>query len=106
MLRALRGTLRCESNWPATRSSRERSERERSVVEMPGVEPGSNVYAEGLYDHGPLISPCLQREPEKGRRDGTIFRNVAVPYDSPTSLVTFHLSSEDQERNEVRIESD
>ncbi len=26
------------------------------VVEMPGVEPGSNVYAEGLYDHVLLSS--------------------------------------------------
>ncbi len=26
------------------------------VVEMPGVEPGSNVYAEGLYDHVVLSS--------------------------------------------------
>lgn len=26
------------------------------MVEMPGVEPGSNVYAEGLYDHVLLVT--------------------------------------------------
>ncbi len=36
------------------------------VVEMPGVEPGSNVYAEGLYDHVPLVLRHPERETEKG----------------------------------------
>ncbi len=26
------------------------------MVEMPGVEPGSNVYADGQYDHDLLSS--------------------------------------------------
>lgn len=26
------------------------------MVEMPGVEPGSNVYANGQYDHDPSDS--------------------------------------------------
>ncbi len=35
------------------------------VVEMPGVEPGSNVYAEGLYDHGALVLFTSERATEK-----------------------------------------
>ncbi len=40
------------------------------VVEMPGVEPGSNVYHEGLYDHVVLSSsPSLENSREKGGSD-------------------------------------
>ena len=71
-------------------------------MEMPGVEPGSNVYAEGQYDHGPLISPRRQRGTEKGGRGDAIFRNVVASRDNPTSLVTPLQSSEDQEGSVVR----
>ena len=66
------------------------------MVEMPGVEPGSNVYEEGLYDHGPLVSPRRQREPERGGRVDAKFRTVVASGDSPTSLMTLSRSSEDQ----------
>ncbi len=37
-----------------------------SLVEMPGVEPGSNVYAEGPYDHDLLILFRRKRRTERG----------------------------------------
>lgn len=40
---------------------------ERSVVEMPGVEPGSNVYVEGLYDHVPSVFSARQEGTRRGR---------------------------------------
>ena len=37
---------------------------------MPGVEPGSNVYAEGQYDHVLLNSSALsEKNREKGESD-------------------------------------
>jgi|GEM_PF-6583323 len=71
LLRALRGTLR---QWILKISfsykcglPREALHRERSVVEMPGIEPGSNVYEWSLYDHGSFNSHSLsERNKDKG----------------------------------------
>lgn len=50
------GLLASENNGKPNGLPREAPRRERSVVEMPGVEPGSNVYTEGQYDHDLLDS--------------------------------------------------
>ena len=76
------------------------------MVEMPGVEPGSNVYAEGLYDHGLLNSLIPSEKNRERERVMTLDSGVRHVSRNPTPLVTLHLSSEDQERSVVRSESD
>ena len=79
---------------------------ERSVVEMPGVEPGSNVCAMRLYGHDSSVSPARREEPRKGRRDDAISPDAVASGGHPTPLVTSHPRSEDRGRDVVRMKSD
>jgi hypothetical protein len=67
------------------------------MVEMPGIEPGSNVYKEGSYDH--VLLDSLHPSEENGERGRGLTLQSGNRHVSrcPTSLVTPSSSSEDQE---------
>lgn len=75
------------------------------VVEMPGVEPGSNVYTEGLYDYVSLSSLGPSERNRERARVMTQLSGARRVSRDPTSLMTPHPLSEDRRRSAVRIES-
>ncbi len=78
---------------------------EMEVVEMPGVEPGSNVYTEGLYDYVSLSSLGPSERNRERARVMTQLSGARRVSRDPTSLMTPHPLSEDRRRSAVRIES-
>ena len=97
-LRELR-TGRREAQHLATSNSpkRTRGALVEFVVEMPGVEPGSNVEMAGLYDHVSSISRAHEgRDEESARGLMRKCRRVIASRDAPTSLMTPRPLSEDR----------
>lgn len=75
---------------------RESENNKKVMVEMPGVEPGSNVYDEGQYDHVLLSSLSPSEKNRERVRVMTLESGVRHVSRNPTSLVTPFQSSEDQ----------
>lgn len=69
----------------------------KAMVEMPGVEPGSNVYAKGQYDHVPSNSLSPSGRNKERVRVMTEGCWLSAPSDGkPAPLVTPHPLSEDR----------
>lgn len=61
------------------------------MVEMPGIEPGSNVYALCPYDHVPFITHIpLRKEQRRGVRFDAGIKIIGASGDDPTPLITPH----------------